>query len=585
MKETNWEVFRMIKQKLWFSATVLMVAFVLAACSSDGEDASNNKDQSKEKTEDVKTGLQVMENEKVGKYLTDSEGMTLYLFTKDEKGVSNCKGRCLKNWPAFNAKDFEVPEGYEKGDFGTITREDTGKKQLTYKGYPLYYFVKDKAKGDMNGQGVKDVWYVANNQTFKKHFNENQAGSLTKGVDKVLTSLQDLKSTATSSSNDVKKINKKGKILSESWEPIEEKIEERNAQAYETIEESLYPLIAEAQKGQLDVDKVKKLVDETVDKLKQFKQKMTRATSAGGMDHQQMVYVNDRDANAIQVIDPKSNKIVETIQVGKKPTYNEVSSKGKYDYVINSGSENVSIINIQSDQVVKTIPVGKTPKGVNFTPNGKWAYVINEGEGTVTVIDTQSMKPMGKIEVGKSPHNGVSSSDSSKFYVTNTSSNSVSVIDTSTQKVINTIEGVNGAPHNINITPNGNTLLVSLTGKNAVGVIDLDKGEMVAKIPTGIGHHVIEITPDGKFAYVANIGTDFVSLIDLSKRKEIKEIKVGKGPHGITVTANGEKVYVTVSGENKVAVINTSTNKVVDSIKTKQFPFFVSTIEGDPVKK
>lgn len=452
------------KQKIWFLAIVLMVALILAACSSDSQDARDNGDQSKEKTEDVKTDLQVMENEKVGKYLADSKGMTLYIFTKDEKSVSNCKGKCLKNWPAFYAKDFEVPEGYDKDDFGTITREDTDKKQLTYKGYPLYYFVKDKAKGDVKGQGVKDVWYVVNNQTFKKHINESQTG-LTKGIDKVLTSLQDLKSTTTSSPNDAKKINKRGKDLSESWEPIEEKIEERNAQAYENIEESLYPLIAEAQKDQPDVDKVKKLVDETVDKLKQFKQKMAQATSTKGTAHQHMVYVNDRDANAVQVIDPKNNKIIETIQVEKKTTYNEVSPNGKYDYVVNSGSENVSIINTQTDQVVKTIPVGKTPKGVNFTPNGKWAYVINEGEGTVTVIDTQAMKPMGKIEVGKFPHNGVSSPDSSKFYVTNTGSNSVSVIDTSTQKVINTIEGVNGAPHNINITPDGNTLLVSLTEK------------------------------------------------------------------------------------------------------------------------
>ena len=45
-------------------------------------------------------------------------------------------------------------------DFGTITRED-GQKQTTYKGMPLYYFAGDKAAGEVKGQGVKDVWYVA----------------------------------------------------------------------------------------------------------------------------------------------------------------------------------------------------------------------------------------------------------------------------------------------------------------------------------------------------------------------------------------------------------------------------------------
>ncbi|GGJ88886.1 hypothetical protein GCM10007063_09280 [Lentibacillus kapialis] len=577
----------MKKQKLWILAAVLIAVLVLTACSGDSENDAENGDQSKEKGEDVKTGMQVMDNEKVGKYLADSKGMTLYIFTKDEKNVSNCKGKCLKNWPAYYTKDLNVPKGYDKSDFGTITRQDTGEKQTTYKGYPLYYFVKDKEKGKVNGQEVKDAWYVVNDQTFQQHINKDRTTSLSEGIEKVLSSLHDLKNTAKSSTDDAKNLNEKGKALSESWEPIEKKIEKRNAEAYENIEKSLYPLISEAKKNQPDTGKVKQLVDETTDKLKQFKQKIASAqqvTRSKGMGNLHMLYVNNRDASGIQVINPNNNKVIDAIQVGRKPTYNEVSPNGKYDYVVNSGSENVSIINTQTNQVVKTIPVGKTPKGVNFTPDGEWAYVINEGEGTVTVIDMQSMKPVGKIEVGNSPHNGVSSPDSSKFYITNTGSNTVSVIDTSTQTVVDTIEGVNGAPHNINIIPDKNTLLVSLTSENAVGVIDLDKEKMVTTIPTGVGHHVIDITPNGKYAYVANIGTDFVSVIDLSKRKEIKEIKVGKGPHGIAVTANGERAHVAVSMENKVAVIDTSNNEVVDNITTEEFPFFVSTIEGDSVK-
>ena len=46
-------------------------------------------------------------------------------------------------------------DGLKDADFGTITRAD-GKKQTTYKGMPLYFFVGDKAAGDTNGQGVKD---------------------------------------------------------------------------------------------------------------------------------------------------------------------------------------------------------------------------------------------------------------------------------------------------------------------------------------------------------------------------------------------------------------------------------------------
>lgn len=57
------------------------------------------------------------------------------------------------------------------------------KKQVTYKDYPLYYFVKDKEKGDINSQGVKDVWYVANDQFIQDHF-KDQSASLEKELTK-----------------------------------------------------------------------------------------------------------------------------------------------------------------------------------------------------------------------------------------------------------------------------------------------------------------------------------------------------------------------------------------------------------------
>jgi predicted lipoprotein with Yx(FWY)xxD motif len=43
--------------------------------------------------------------------------------------------------------------------FGTTTRTD-GTVQVTYNGWPLYYYEKDKAPGDVTGQDVGGVWYV-----------------------------------------------------------------------------------------------------------------------------------------------------------------------------------------------------------------------------------------------------------------------------------------------------------------------------------------------------------------------------------------------------------------------------------------
>jgi predicted lipoprotein with Yx(FWY)xxD motif len=92
-------------------------------------------------------------------YLTDSKGMTLYYYTKDNEGQSVCYGGCATAWPIFYAETVSVPPSLKAADFGTITRTD-GSKQTTYLGWPLYYWQRDKAAGDMTGEGVGKVWYI-----------------------------------------------------------------------------------------------------------------------------------------------------------------------------------------------------------------------------------------------------------------------------------------------------------------------------------------------------------------------------------------------------------------------------------------
>jgi predicted lipoprotein with Yx(FWY)xxD motif len=104
--------------------------------------------------------VKVASKKDLGSYLTDAKGMTLYVFKKDSPGKSACAGECVTRWPLYFREKVAATGGVKEGDFGTITRED-GQKQTTYKGLPLYYFAGDKAPNDTTGQGVKEVWFVA----------------------------------------------------------------------------------------------------------------------------------------------------------------------------------------------------------------------------------------------------------------------------------------------------------------------------------------------------------------------------------------------------------------------------------------
>ncbi|AZN38683.1 plastocyanin/azurin family copper-binding protein [Paenibacillus albus] len=106
------------------------------------------------------TRIGLGKNAKLGTYLTDSAGRTLYYFTKDAANLESCQGQCLTAWPVFYADKLQIPSSLNPDDFGVYKRAD-GTEQTTYKGWPLYYFVKDMAAGDVNGEGVSGVWFVA----------------------------------------------------------------------------------------------------------------------------------------------------------------------------------------------------------------------------------------------------------------------------------------------------------------------------------------------------------------------------------------------------------------------------------------
>jgi predicted lipoprotein with Yx(FWY)xxD motif len=92
----------------------------------------------------------------VGEVLTTSDGLTLYTFDKDKKGVSNCKGDCAKMWPPLKAEKGSKPIG----DLTIVERSD-GTMQWADEGQPLYTYAKDKKPGDVTGDNVGSVWHVA----------------------------------------------------------------------------------------------------------------------------------------------------------------------------------------------------------------------------------------------------------------------------------------------------------------------------------------------------------------------------------------------------------------------------------------
>jgi predicted lipoprotein with Yx(FWY)xxD motif len=112
--------------------------------------------------------VNVGQNATLGSFLVDSQGMTLYLYTTDTPNNSNCYGPCAVAWPPLLTAGAPIAgSGVTASLLGTTTRTD-GSTQVTYNGWPLYYFQTDKAAGDTTGENVQNVWFVITPAGVKK---------------------------------------------------------------------------------------------------------------------------------------------------------------------------------------------------------------------------------------------------------------------------------------------------------------------------------------------------------------------------------------------------------------------------------
>ena len=97
-----------------------------------------------------------------GRVLADRQGEALYLFDKEQSTTSRCHGACAEAWPPVLTKGTpRAGSGAAQRLLGTTRRRD-GKLQVTYRGHPLYYFVRD-TPGNITCQNVAEfggLWLV-----------------------------------------------------------------------------------------------------------------------------------------------------------------------------------------------------------------------------------------------------------------------------------------------------------------------------------------------------------------------------------------------------------------------------------------
>jgi predicted lipoprotein with Yx(FWY)xxD motif len=156
-----------MQSKVFVTNTIAAAALLVAACGGTNQPtgSASPSPSPAASPSPVATGakIAVASNAKLGQFLVDGSGKTVYLFVADTGTASTCYTSCAVYWPpVLTTGAPQAGSGTQASLLGTTTRTD-GKVEVTYAGHPLYYFLNDKKAGDTTGQGVNGfggLWWV-----------------------------------------------------------------------------------------------------------------------------------------------------------------------------------------------------------------------------------------------------------------------------------------------------------------------------------------------------------------------------------------------------------------------------------------
>ena len=212
-------------------------------------------------------------------------------------------------------------------------------------------------------------------------------------------------------------------------------------------------------------------------------------------------------------------------------------------------------------EIDRVYPVGPVPKGLAVTPDDRLLLVSNWCGFDVTVIDLATGERLASVEVGRYPRGIAITGDSDTAYVALVGSTDIAVINLSAllslddmpstldTSVRTYIRGVGISPRHLVLSPDDETLYVTLNGENAVVAVDLDSGEVIRRVRTGRVPRSMDISTDGTALYVVNYRSNTMSKVRTSDFTVQQVIGTTSKPIGITYDPFNNEVWVsTYSG-------------------------------------
>lgn len=330
-------------------------------------------------------------------------------------------------------------------------------------------------------------------------------------------------------------------------------------------------------------------------------------SSASPLRLKTRIYITNSAGTTVDVVDPASNKVVQTISGIELPHGVVFSPDGSRVYISNESESVVDVVDGGTGRITEKVALSGHPNNLAITKDGRRLIVgIRSGAGALEVIDTTSLKTTKKIPVNGSVHNVYVTPDGKYAVCGSIEAKTLTVVDLQTlEPVWNVNLGSGVRPMAFEANEDGSTkrIFVQLSGFNGFAIVDFAKHSEVGRIklpdePGGYGvaegrmgtpSHGMGVSPDGKSLWVASTVANAIFQYALPSLELLGHVNLpqvhpqgqkasGSVPEWVTFTPDGKYLYLSNSGDRSVSAIDTATRQIVAIIPAGEVPKRINTM-------
>jgi len=208
------------------------------------------------------------------------------------------------------------------------------------------------------------------------------------------------------------------------------------------------------------------------------------------IDSNGIIYVTCDLSRKLLVIDPKSRSIKAAIDTEGTGHWVAVLPDASKAYIANKNDKTyVTVIDLKTRKVVNRIEVGKGTQGIVASPDGKHVLAVDYSDPVLYVIETASDTVVDKVTLEGNPRGWFKpryTPDGAKILVCDSAAG-MTILDAADLHGKQHFLTVGRNPMGFAISADGNTALVANHGDGTVSVVDLKEPRVVKTFTAGTG--------------------------------------------------------------------------------------------------